>query len=557
MSDPITYQPPMFDPAVDLDLSRNEGRTSADALIAAIPDTDRAVSRYPDTSGVRSRLAAIHGLDPSRLLVTAGGDDALNRCFLAFVGEGRQIVTTYPTFEMIPRYAEQRGAGVVEVPWWSGPFPTDQVLGSVDAEVDAIFVVSPNNPTGATLSPEDLERMAATTPHLVLDAAYAEFDDEELTRLALELDNVVVIRTLSKAYGLAGLRVGYLMGPPDLVRRIGAYGSPYPVAALSAAVTEARLSQPQTVTTAFVDRIVTERDELTDALTRLGTTPFPSRANFVLTECADPDWLMDAARSLGVAFRRFADRPGLEKTVRISLPGDEGDFDRLVSTIETVLAPQALIFDLDGVLADVSRSQIVAIIETARSFGVEVDGADIEAAKAAGNSNDDWVLTRTLCEKRGVEVSLESVKYRFETLYQGDAANPGLKMEERALVDPDTWARWAGKWPLGVVTGRPRSDAEEFMDRFGLAEHASALVTRDDAPLKPDPAPVLVALERLGVSRAWMLGDTPDDISAARAANVVPIGVIAPGDDPEAARQRLGRAARVLNETTDLEEMLS
>jgi HAD superfamily hydrolase (TIGR01548 family) len=187
---------------------------------------------------------------------------------------------------------------------------------------------------------------------------------------------------------------------------------------------------------------------------------------------------------------------------------------------------------------------------------VKVEPSDIEAAKGDGNSNDDWELTRRLCLERGVDAPIEEVTDRFETLYQGTEGSPGLKMAERSLVEPTTWQQWAARRPLGVVTGRPRSDAVEFLERFALMEGITALVTREDAPLKPDAAPVLLALETMGVSRAWMLGDTPDDLAAARAAGVVPIGVVAPGDDAIGARERLGRAARILDKTTDLEEIL-
>jgi len=556
MSRPAIYAPPMYDPSVDLDLSRNEGRTRAAELIAAVDDPERAVSRYPDTSGVRSRLAAIHGIDSSRILVTAGGDDALSRCFLALLGEGKSAATTYPTFEMISRYAEQTGVGLVEVPWWSGPFPVAEVLAAASETTDTVFVVSPNNPTGAALTSTDLKRMAAEFRYVVLDAAYVEFADEDLTPIALGIDNVVMIRTLSKAYGLAGLRVGYLLGPPELVDRIAAYGSPYPVAALSAAVAESRLSWPTSETERFVETIRSERARLSEVLTTLGTRPLDSQANFVLTECDDADWLTAAARSLGVGFRRFADRPGMEEMVRITAPGDDSDFDRLVATLHAALAPQALVFDLDGVLADVSRSQTIAITETAKRFGVETTPADIELAKARGNASDDWALTRELCARRGVEVSLEEVTERYESLYQGDGGTPGLKELERPLVDVGTWRRWAEERPLAVVTGRPRSDAEEFLDRFDLMEGISALITRNEAPLKPDPAPVRLALEALAVKRAWMLGDTPDDIIAARRAGVVPIGVVAPGNDPTRVRKTLRNAARVLDKITDIEEML-
>jgi len=555
MSDPAVYSPPMYDPSVDLDLSRNEGRTRAAQLIAAVADPDRAVSRYPDTSGVRARLAAIHGLDPSRILVTAGGDDALSRCFPALLNEGGRAVTTYPTFEMISRYAEQSGVDLVEVPWWTGSFPVGEIIAAAD-RVDTAFIVSPNNPTGAALTGTDLKRVAAEFRYVVLDAAYVEFADEDLTPTALGMDNVVVIRTLSKAYGLAGLRVGYLLGPPELVTRVAAYGSPYPVAALSAAVAESRLSWPASETERFVETIRSQRSRLAETLTRLETRPVSSQANFVLTECDDADWVMTAARSLGVAFRRFADRPGMEQMVRVTVPGDAADFDRLVSTLESALAPQALIFDLDGVLADVSRSQTVAIVETAKSFGVEITPADVELAKAKGNANDDWALTRDLCAARGVEVPLDVLTERYEGLYQGRGASPGLKELERPLVDVDTWRRWGRDRPLAVVTGRPRPDAEEFLERFDLMSGIAALITRDEAPLKPDPAPVRLALETLGVTAAWMLGDTPDDVVAARGAGVVPIGVIAPGDDPIQARERLRLAARVLDQITDLEEMM-
>jgi histidinol-phosphate aminotransferase len=556
MSSPATYLPPSFAVPIDLDLSKNEGRSRAEELLDAIEEPRRLVSRYPDTSPLRAKLAALHGISEDRVLVTAGGDDALSRCFLARVAEGSRVVGTYPTFEMIPRYAEQRGAELTEVPWWAGPFPVDEVLAAIGEDADAVFIVSPNNPTGGVASELDLLKVAGEARLLVLDAAYVEFADSDPTPALLDLGNVVVTRTLSKAYGLAGLRVGYLLGSRELVAAIGAYGNPYPVSALSAALAETRLERPTSELTTFVEEVRRERVALIGALTGLGARPLPSQGNFVLTECDDAAAMTSAAAALGIGLRRFPDRPGLETAVRITLPGDEVDFDRLLSTLGSVLDPRAIIFDLDGVIADVSGSQVPAIIETARSFGVEIVPSDIEAAKADGNSNDDWELTRRLCVERGVDAPIEAVTDRFETLYQGTDSSPGLKMAERSLVEITTWQQWAARCPLAVVTGRPRSDAVEFLERFALLEDITALVTREDAPLKPDAAPVLLALEIMGVSQAWMLGDTPDDLAAARAAGVVPIGVIAPGDDPARAKERLWRAACILDKTTDLEEIL-
>ena len=187
MSSPATYLPPGFAVPIDLDLSKNEGRSRAEELLDAIDDPRRLVGRYPDTSPLRARLAALHGVSEDRVLVTAGGDDALSRCFLARVSEGGEVVSTYPTFEMIPRYSEQRGATLSEVPWWTGPFPVDEVLAAISDDTDAVFIVSPNNPTGGVATEIDLLKVAGEARLLVLDAAYVEFAESDPTPALLEL----------------------------------------------------------------------------------------------------------------------------------------------------------------------------------------------------------------------------------------------------------------------------------------------------------------------------------------------------------------------------------
>jgi histidinol-phosphate aminotransferase len=552
---PVSYSPPPLRRGVDLDLSRNEGRSKAADLIGSIDRLDELVSCYPDTTVLRRQLAGLHNLREDHLLVTAGGDDALLRCFLARLGPGMTAVTTTPTFEMIPIYANQVGSHLVEVEWWDGPYPTADVMAAA-GEPAVIFVVSPNNPTGSTITEGELRKVSEEAPLVVLDAAYAEFAGDDLTPAALEMGNVVVARTLSKAYGLAGLRVGYLLGSPELIAELSNFGSPYPVSSLSLALATETLGRDGREVALFVDEIRSERTELTLLFETLGLRPMQSQGNFVLAETADARWVADACASLGVGIRRFPDREGLESWVRVTLPGDSNDFERLKRTLTTVLAPEAILFDLDGVLADVSGSYRRSIIETARTFGVSVSEADIDDAKASGAANDDWELTRRLCVDQGVELEYGQVVERFEEIYQGYENSPGLKTKERPLVDSSTWSRWAAKLPLGVVTGRPRSDAEECLERFGLLTNTSVLVAREDAPLKPDPRPVRLALTQLDVRHAWLVGDTPDDIEAARSAQVLPIGVISPGSDSRRGRMILSGAARTLERTMDLVEIL-
>lgn len=540
------YQPPSFRAPIDLDLSRNEGRptvTTIDLDPAAVAEL---TSRYPDITSLTGLIAGRHGVPAERVLVTAGGDDALFRCFLRTNGS---VVATTPSFEMIRRYADQAVLALTEIPWWEGEFPVSEFI---ESGADMAVIVSPNNPTGNVITPTDLQKVAGSVPFVVLDHAYAEFADEDLTDVALEMDNVIVVRTLSKAYGLAGLRVGYLVGQEDLVSELRSYGSPYSVSALSAALAAETLSRGTGQAEAFAAVIRGERSRLTAVLEDLGADPQPSQGNFVLATDVDASWTVGAASSLGVALRWFPDREELSGCVRVGLPGDEADFERLVNTLRVVLSPQALLFDMDGVLAEVRQSFRAAIVATASSFGVTVSDEDIVAAKAAGNASDDWDLTRRLCAAAGVELTFEEVRDRFETIYQGDGETEGLKMRESLIPDPALLERWSRRLPLGIVTARPRKDAAEFLERFDAARFFEAVITREDAPSKPDPAPVRLALQRLGVERAWMFGDTRDDLMAARGAGVVPIGVAVPGDDPSA----LAMAARIVSSVDEIQEVL-
>lgn len=544
------YEPPSFSAPIDLDLSRNEGEPTITEIVLGSEAIARITSRYPNISELTAALARRHGVSEDRVLVTAGGDDALFRCFLSVAGTS--VVATTPSFEMIRRYTAQLETPLIEVPWWDGDFPLDGFLKEAEASPGMAVIVSPNNPTGNVVDLAELRKVAEAFPLVVLDAAYADFAEEDLTDAALEMGNVVVVRTLSKAYGLAGLRVGYLLGSVESVSLLAGYGSPYSVSSLSAALAAKVLAQPSAETGARKEAIVANRGRLTDVLDELAVGPLPSQANFVLATDVDPGWLVPAAAALGVGLRRFEDRAELARSVRTTVPGDDADFVRLEKALRAALAPEALLFDMDGVLVDVAGSFRQAVVATAAGFGVEVTPADIAVAKARGNASDDWELTRGLCAAVGVAVSFDDVRDAFEQIYHGVEGTSGLKLRERLFVDVDLLRRWSETFPLGIVTARPRKDALELLERFDLVGYFAALVAREDAVSKPDPAPVRLALDRLGVRRAWMVGDTVDDLVAARGAGVVPLAVANDGDDPTP----LAGAARVMRSVNELEEVL-
>jgi len=507
---------------------------------------------YPDTGELETELAARWRIGPGQVIVTAGADDALDRSCRAYLAPGRVAVLTDPTFAMLPRYAAMQGAEVRTIDWTRERLPVDRLLAAAGDEAQLMVVVTPNNPTGLAATVDELRALANRCPQtlLVIDCAYAEFADQDPTAALLKHDNVLVVRTFSKAYGLASARIGYALGSADTVATLRRVGSPYPTSSASIDRALERLRDGSGHLAMRVKRTRRERRALSALLKSIGSEVTPSQANFVLARHPRSTWLVEALAGLGIAVRGLG-----HGQVRLSLPASSGEFARLWRGTSAALRPEALLFDLDGVLADVRRSYRTAIKLTAHQFGVQLSDGAIATAKAWPDSNNDWRVTQRLISAAGGSASLTQVTDTFEAIMDSQR----LWERERLIPALELIERLGQERPLGVVTGRPRLDAERFLSDHGLRTLFSAVVTLEDAPAKPDPAPVALALKQLGVRRAWLIGDMPDDMAAARAAGVIPLGVLAPGTSADPMTSQLTRAgaARVLSGLNQLEDLLS
>jgi len=544
----------------DLRLDANEGPVPAElgGVLASI--SGRALCRYPQVGELEGLLAERFDVDPARVVVTAGASDALDRTCRAFLSAGSELLVPTPTFGMLRRYAELAGARVREVEWWD-EFPLDAFLEGLLPVTRLVGLISPNNPTGLSLRAETLRRVAAAAQErpVLFDYVYGDFADEELGSVALELTNVLLYGTFSKAWGLAGCRVGYVVAGEDAASAVRAAGGAYPVASPSLALAAAQLERGREGVSRYVTAVRRNRARLSKALEGLGIASLPSQANFVLADCGSAtDRLWRGMAALGVRVRRF-DESGLENRLRISVPASDTEFDRLEDALATCLAPDALLFDLDGVLADVENSYRRCVLETLASFGVRLRRDELQREVAAGEASNDWDLVARILGQRNQDIPREEIVATFQRIYLGSAGEGGLNRNERLLVSARRLRSWAGRCPLGLVTGRPRAEAKAFLERFHIEDLFAVTVTMEDAAAKPDPAPMALAMRGLGVERAWMVGDTVDDIAAARAAGVMPLGVVAPGDDKTAASSALtsAGAACVLDATRDLEGLLS
>jgi histidinol-phosphate aminotransferase len=293
--------------------------------------TGDRLRRYPDPLGTSFRQTAgrVLGVDPDGILIGNGSDDVLTVLTRSFVPDGGLIASPTPSYLLYKTLAEIQNARFETVPFtadWDLPNPWP-VRGA-----SATFVANPNSPSGTVLPAATLERLAEEVGGpLVLDEAYVDFADGNGLSLSRRR-NVVVTRTLSKSYGLAGLRFGFAVADPALVREFSKVKDSYNCDALSLATAEAALAD-QEYLREVVGRIRATRERLAAALPKFGFDVTPSQANFVWARRADRPVkpVYEELKRRGILVR-YMNYPGSGDGLRITV-GSDAEIDRLLDEL--------------------------------------------------------------------------------------------------------------------------------------------------------------------------------------------------------------------------------
>ncbi len=331
-------QPPGGVDVVKLNTNENPYPPSPRALAALGAIDAESLRRYPQpfADTFRRSAAEVLGVDPEWILVGNGSDDLLTMLFRAVTGAGRAVAYPAPTYVLYRTLAAIQGAPALEA-----PFDEEYTL-PVDALADSgaalTIVANPNSPSGTAATIEQLAELADRTAGVVaVDEAYVAFAEGSALDLVRRNDRVIVLRTLSKSHGLAGLRLGFGIAHPDLLSGLAKVKDSYNVDAVAAAVGAAAV-RDVAYTRETVERIRGTRARLGRALAGRGFRIWPSQANFVLARPADGDArrLYHGLRERGVLVRYFAD-PGLADKLRITV-GTEHETTRLLSALAD-LAP--------------------------------------------------------------------------------------------------------------------------------------------------------------------------------------------------------------------------
>jgi histidinol-phosphate aminotransferase len=309
--------------AIKLDANENPYPPLSEGALAA------GLNRYPEPQPARLRqpMAALYGVAPEDVVVTRGADDAIDILVRAFCSPGRDAVAiATPTFSAYAHFVRLQGARLIEAKLGADfEFDADAFLSAVADEkaLKLVFLCSPNNPTGNLIAPADVLRIADALPDtiVVLDEAYIEFSSaESLEQEAVKRPNLAVLRTLSKAYGLAGARIGALIGNAELVALAGRALPPYPLPSLSIEAAVAALAPSRRpLHEERIERIKRDRDRLAPLFERspIVRSVRNGGGNFLFLEVDEPEALAAKLRGLGIRarFRPAAAPGGLRLTI--------------------------------------------------------------------------------------------------------------------------------------------------------------------------------------------------------------------------------------------------
>jgi histidinol-phosphate aminotransferase len=335
------YHPPLAGRSgLLLDFNENTLAPSPAVAASLAKLAAKSLTIYPEREPVERVVASALGMEPAQALLTNGVDEAIHLVCEAFLSPGDEVLLAVPTFGMYPLFAQSTGATVIPVQAAQDfAFPFEAMLSAITARTRLVAFATPNNPTGSAATREQILALCNAAPQaaIFVDEAYFHFHGETVLPAIATVPNLFVARTFSKAYGLAGLRIGLLAAQPESLRWVRKVASPYNVNSVALACLPAALEDKPYLDW-YVQQALSSRGLLESALDSLGVPRWPSAANFVLCRIGPRHaTFVTAMLQMQILVRDRSSDPGCDGCVRITT-GTVEQMKRAIEAIRQTLA---------------------------------------------------------------------------------------------------------------------------------------------------------------------------------------------------------------------------
>ena len=497
---------------------------------------------YPNPEKLIDKLSLTYELNKENILLTNGAQDALKLCFDTYLETNDEILTyDYEYFDLI-LYAKNNGAVIKKIEYDEKfVINSEKIIESISDKTKILYVSTPDEYTGSIIKPSFIEQIAQKFPNILIiaDCSYINFDEETVFEdyidKAKKLDNVVIIKSFSKDYALAGLRIAFIAASENIIKNLKKIILPNNVnsvainCAISALDDKNRINEIKELNSKA-------KEELYEGLKALGYKPYESHGNFILCDFGKYcKYYYEKLKKNGVIVKNFSEDSLFNSCLRIGVPKTSG----VKYILKLLKVKDMLIFDIDGVIFDIINSHVVAIAETFKYFtGQEADKSEILRLKNLGGMSCDWDVALHLLKNSGYDIQMPELISVFQNFFFNPAYKTENKKylidEEKLLIPKETFEKITEKYDLVIFTGRLKDEINYSFNKFGIGKYFYHFVFGDDLPknmLKPNPYGILKILDICPHKSIRYLGCGVDGIIAANMAKIETIGVVSPDSD--------------------------
>lgn len=497
------------------------------------------VSLYPTYGKLIDKISVKYDLPKNYILPANGCDEALSVLIGAYLEEGEEILSFYPTFSMPAIYARISGADVRYIDYDEKfAFDKDKLAKNIRENTKIVYISTPNNPTGEIVRASVVEELIKKFKEVlfILDCTYINFSYnstfEDYIELAKKYDNTAVVKSFSKDFALAGLRLGAVFANDEIIDNLKKVISPYSVNSIAVNCAMMVLNDDKKMIE-IKEMNQKAKELLNSNLSSLGFRPYDSEANFVLCDFgAYCDFYYEKLKKNGIITRNYSKNTTLENCLRITVPTLGG-----VKYIVSLLSKKdVLAINLDNVIFDVRESYFRALEEVYSHFAK--DKKDInqicEIKKLNGIKSDFRALLHIL-EMSGYEVSFDEIKQTFNDIFYNPNKNDrNLIDNDRLLISKDVFEELSKKYDFVVFSNRTTLQAKYSLEKYDIDKYFYCYLCRDtlsDDELKPSPEGILRLIQYTPYKTIKLFGSDFDDIIAGNRAQIETIGVISPWCD--------------------------
>lgn len=550
------YPVPLFDEKGYLKLDSNESDfgPSPKVLEALRNISAEDIQYYPYYGELLKKLAEFHNVKIENVILTAGADEAISAILGAFLEIGQTVLTVTPSFVMPKIYSKINGLNYNESPYsdkWK--FPKEEFINNIDS-ADLVHLTTPNSPTGEVIERNVIEEIIAKAydKAVLIDETYGNYYGESNLDFINVKNSVFIVRSFSKDFALAGLRLGYIISSEQNIKDLRKYLSPYNVSNLTVKAGIAALDDFEYFKKVKIE-MEKSKEILTKGLEQLGAIIYPSRTNFICVDFGSKaDFIYKKLIDNGIKVKYFNQTHLLENCFRIAVP----KMENTQKILEILKVKPTVVFDMDGVLIDASKSYRVAVQRTIKDLAnVDVTAEELCETKKLGGLNNDWDLTEFLLKKHGFNFEYDKIVDVFQSHYEK------LADTEAPLVTKEFFEALKNDFNLAIFTGRVKQEAHFTLEKHDFKKYFYPIITMEEVGIhrqKPSCYGLDLIKEKIITDKIYYLGDTVDDMQCAISGGVVGIGVLPPQDQSEDLKNVLKskNAMVVLNKATDLLKIL-